>query len=109
MGDLPLRGTALRQICISDVTADVPFQILAAGCGSSLAAGQGGDLSNTEKSVRTDGEYAACRGTLSWNGVSLATRCFGAAGELERRAFRSLPEHLRLEILANLRVKGQVA
>ena len=74
MGDLPLRGTALRQICISDVTADVPFQILAAGCG-----------------------------------VSLATRCFGAAGELERRAFRSLPEHLRLEILANLRVKGQVA
>jgi hypothetical protein len=69
----------------------------------------GGDLSHTEKLVMTDGDCSAFRGTLSWNGDSPLTQYFSTAGALERRAFRSLPEHLRLEVLANLRVMGQAA
>lgn len=121
---LPFRGDSLNagligyslceaqncgQICVSDVTADVPFHILTAGCGSLPAVGNGGDLPNTEKSVMTDGDCSAFRGTLSRNGVSPLALYVSTAGELKRRAFWSLPQHLRLEILASSRVIGQVA
>ncbi len=54
------------------------------GCGSSLAVGKGGDLSNTEKSVRTDGDSSAFRGTLSRNGVDLLTLYFSTAFQYRR-------------------------